>query len=140
LQEYSVRALKPSHSPSPHPLIGPSGYIHVQLTISPAYAVYFDHKRRNDPEFRKSLKREARRAARLARTQAEAQGAQHRQAIKAALAEAAAEGYPTNVEEKEAFFMNEVARGETLCQDGGPSPAGLNGYEGGTDQRLANEG
>lgn len=28
------------------------------------------------------------------------------------------EGFPTDVEDKEAYFMSEVARGETLCQDG----------------------
>lgn len=46
------------------------------------------------------------------------QGAQQRQAIKAAVAEAQDEGFPTNVEEKEAYFMSEVGRGEALCQDG----------------------
>ncbi len=85
-----------------------------------AYAVYFDHKRRTDPDFRKSLKRESRRQARAAREEAEAQGAQQKEAIKSAVAEAKEEGFPADVEEKEAFFMNEVARGETLCQDGMP--------------------
>lgn len=32
--------------------------------------------------------------------------------------EAREEGFPTDVEEKEAYFMNEVARGEQLSQDG----------------------
>ena len=83
-----------------------------------AYAVYFDHKRRTDPEFRKALKRESRREARAAKEEAEVQGAQQRQAIKAAVGEAQDEGFPTNVEEKEAYFMSEVGRGEALCQDG----------------------
>lgn len=85
-----------------------------------AYAAYFDHKRRTDPEFRKALKRESRREARAAKEEAEAQGAQQKRAIKAAVQEAKEEGFPTDVEEKEAYFMNEVARGETLCQDGMP--------------------
>lgn len=38
--------------------------------------------------------------------------------MKNAVLEAKEEGFPTDVEEKEAFFMNEVARGETLCQEG----------------------
>lgn len=84
----------------------------------PAYALYFDHKRQTNPEFRKALKRESRREARIAKSQAEAQGAQQKQAIKAAVASAKEEGFPTDVEDKEAFFMNEVARGEKLCQDG----------------------
>lgn len=81
-----------------------------------AYAVYFDHKRRTDPEFRKSLKRESRRQARAAREEAEAQGAQQKEAIKRAVKNAIDEGFPTDVEEKEEFFMTEVARGERLCQ------------------------
>ncbi|KAI9839734.1 MAG: hypothetical protein M1838_004273 [Thelocarpon superellum] len=82
-----------------------------------AYAVYFDHRRRTDPDFRKALKREARRQARFAREEAEAHGAKQKQAIKAAVAAAREEGFPTGVEEKEAYFMNEVAHGEVLCQD-----------------------
>ncbi|MCJ1470592.1 hypothetical protein MMC07_009238 [Pseudocyphellaria aurata] len=83
-----------------------------------AYAVYFDHKRRSDPEFRKALKRESRREARALKEEAEAQGIQQKQAIKAAVQAAREEGFPTDVEDKEAYFMNEVGRGEALCQDG----------------------
>ncbi|KAL8743166.1 MAG: hypothetical protein Q9190_004450 [Brigantiaea leucoxantha] len=81
-----------------------------------AYAVYFDHKRRTDPEFRKALKRESRRIAKFEKEEAEAQGALQRETIRAAVTEAQDEGFPTNVEEKEAYFMNEVGRGEVLCQ------------------------
>ena len=81
------------------------------------YAVYFDHKRRTDPEFRKALKRESRREARAAKEEAEAQGEQQKGAIRAAMDEAKEEGFPTDVEEREAYFMNEVGRGEALCQD-----------------------
>ncbi|KAI9752846.1 MAG: hypothetical protein M4579_005461 [Chaenotheca gracillima] len=83
-----------------------------------AYAAYFDHKRRNDPDFRKSLKRDARRQARAAKEEAVAHNARQKESIKSAMKEAQAEGFPTDVEEKEAYFMNEVARGEALCQDG----------------------
>ena len=83
-----------------------------------AYAVYFDHKRQTDPEFRKALKRESRREARAAKEQAEAEGAQQKQAIETAVTSAKEDGFPTDLEEKEAYFMNEVARGETLCQEG----------------------
>lgn len=85
--------------------------------FSTGYAVYFDHKRRSDPEFRKALKRESRREARVAKEQQEAEGAQQKEAIKAAVDEAKEEGFPTDVEDKEAFFMNEVGQGEVLCQD-----------------------
>ncbi len=84
----------------------------------PAYAAYFDHKRRTNPGFRKALKRESQREARVAKEEAEAQGAQQKKAIKSAVREAQEEGFPTNVEDKEAFFMQEVGHGENLCQDG----------------------
>ena len=80
--------------------------------------MYFDHKRRTDPEFRKALKRESRRIAKFEKEEAEAQGALQRETIRAAVTEAQDEGFPTNVEEKEAYFMNEVGRGEVLCQSG----------------------
>ncbi|KAI9792240.1 MAG: hypothetical protein M1833_001239 [Piccolia ochrophora] len=86
-----------------------------------AYAVYFDHRRRSDPEFRKALKRESRRQARAAKEEAEAHGARRKEQIKSAVAQAKDEGFPTDSDEKEAYFMNEVARGEVLSQDGSES-------------------
>jgi import receptor subunit TOM20 len=83
-----------------------------------AYAVYFDHRRRTDPDFRKQLKRESRRQARAAKEEAEAHTSKQREALRAAVQEAKEEGFPVDVEEKEAYFMNEVARGEQLAQDG----------------------
>ncbi|KAI9794351.1 MAG: hypothetical protein M1816_005420 [Peltula sp. TS41687] len=82
-----------------------------------AYAIYFDHRRRTDPEFRKALRRESRKQARALKQEAEAHGVRHKAAVKAAVAKAKEQGFPTDVEEKEAFFMNEVARGETLGSD-----------------------
>lgn len=87
------------------------------IWIYTAYAVYFDHKRRSDPEFRKALKRESRREARAVKEEAEAQGIQQKQAIRAVVQAAREEGFPADVEDKEAYFMNEVGRGEALCQD-----------------------
>ncbi|KAL8732504.1 MAG: hypothetical protein Q9166_002718 [cf. Caloplaca sp. 2 TL-2023] len=82
-----------------------------------AYAVYFDHKRRTDPEFRKNLKRESRRIAKAAKEEAEAQGEKQKRAVRQAVTDAQEEGFPTNVEEKESYFMNEVGHGEVLCQN-----------------------
>jgi len=73
-----------------------------RLTLSSAYAVYFDYKRRNDPTFRKELKKQSKRQARVAKEAAEAKE----------------EGFPTDVEEREAYFMQEVARGEGLSSEG----------------------
>ncbi|PWY66458.1 putative mitochondrial import receptor subunit [Aspergillus heteromorphus CBS 117.55] len=83
-----------------------------------AYAVYFDHKRQTDPDFRKSLKRNNRRLARAVKEEVEAQGAQQREVIKAAMQQAKEEGFPTDLEEKETYFMGQVARGESLCAEG----------------------
>ncbi|KUJ16381.1 mitochondrial import receptor subunit tom-20 [Mollisia scopiformis] len=83
-----------------------------------AYAVYFDYKRRNDPQFRKQLKKESKRQAKAAKEEAEAHTVRQRQAIRAAVEEAKEEGFPTDVEEREAYFMSEVARGEGLSGDG----------------------
>lgn len=83
-----------------------------------AYAVYFDYRRRTDPDFRKQLKRESKRQARAAKEEAEAHSSRQRQALKSIVEEAKEDGFPVDVEEKEAYFMNEVARGEQLAQDG----------------------
>ncbi|KNG84433.1 import receptor subunit tom-20 [Aspergillus nomiae NRRL 13137] len=87
------------------------------LTGLLAYAIYFDHKRQTDPEFRKSLKRNNRRLARAVKEEAEAQGAQERESIKKSVQQAQDEGFPTDLEEKEAYFMGQVARGESLCAE-----------------------
>jgi MAS20 protein import receptor len=83
-----------------------------------AYAVYFDHKRRTDPEFRKALKRDARKQARMAKEAKESEGKQQKEAIKRAVEEAQEEGFPSDIEEREAFFMKEVAEGEARNGEG----------------------
>ncbi|KAM7200064.1 Mitochondrial outer membrane translocase complex, subunit Tom20 domain containing protein [Naviculisporaceae sp. PSN 640] len=82
-----------------------------------AYAAYFDYRRRNDPEFRRSLRREYRRQARSEKEKAEAGVQAQRQRIKQAVDEAKEEGFPTSVEEKEAYFLEMVQNGELLGTD-----------------------
>ncbi|GKZ19926.1 hypothetical protein AbraIFM66951_001197 [Aspergillus brasiliensis] len=82
-----------------------------------AYAVYFDHKRQTDPEFRKALKRNNRRMARAVKEEAEAHGAMQREVIKKVVQQAKDEGFPTDLEEKEAYFMSQVAQGESLVAE-----------------------
>lgn len=89
-----------------------------QLLIGLAYAVYFDHRRRTDPEFRKSLKRQTRRQARIAQEEAEIQDKQQEEEIKKVVEEAIDEGFPTDLEEREAFFMQQISQGEALAADG----------------------
>ncbi|KAF8536910.1 mitochondrial import receptor subunit tom-20 [Trichophaea hybrida] len=88
------------------------------FAITSAYAAYFDYKRRSDPNFRKSLKKEKRLHAKQQRAEANAQSESQRERLREAVRQAQAEGFPTDVEEKEAYFMSEVARGETLCSEG----------------------
>lgn len=63
------------------------------------YAIFFDYKRRNDPGFRKQLKKESKRQARAAKEEAENATIRQRQAIRDAVEEAKEEGFPTDVEE-----------------------------------------
>ena len=83
-----------------------------------AYAVYFDHRRRNDPEFRRQLKRESKRTAREAKAAAEAQGQEQSKNIRAAVERANQEGFPTDPEQVEMYFMQQVADGEVMCSKG----------------------
>jgi import receptor subunit TOM20 len=51
------------------------------------------------------------------REETEALGAMQMESIRRAVAQAKDEGFPTDLEEKEAFFMGQVAKGEALCAD-----------------------
>jgi import receptor subunit TOM20 len=86
------------------------------LTGLVGYAVYFDHKRRSDPEFRKSLKRESKRQAKAQKAQQEASDANTRKEIAALVREMNAEGYPADTEQKEKFFLANMNQGEELIQ------------------------
>lgn len=82
-----------------------------------AYAFYFDHQRRKNPEFRRNLRRNERRQIRSEKEEAQYQSIKQRQAIHTAIDDAKEEGFPTNVEEKEAYFLEQVSTGETLATD-----------------------
>ncbi|CAJ2513523.1 Uu.00g016420.m01.CDS01 [Anthostomella pinea] len=78
-----------------------------------AYAVYFDRERRADPNFRRNLRREERRQQRVEKEEAVAHIKQKRKDIQRAVDAATEEGYPTGVNEKEAYFMEYVQKGES---------------------------
>jgi import receptor subunit TOM20 len=88
----------------------------VFFTLS-AYAIYFDYRRRNNVEFRRALRREERRKARLEKEASEAEGIAHRQKIKAAIDAAKEEGFPSGSDEKEAYFLEQVQNGEMIGAD-----------------------
>lgn len=64
------------------------------------------------------MKRESRRQAKVAKEEAEIQGKQQQEEVKRAVDEALEEGFPTDLEEREAFFMQQIAQGEALSSDG----------------------
>jgi len=82
-----------------------------------AYAVYFDHRRRTDPEFRKALKRESKRHAKVEKAEAQARKASHELAIHSAVDKLNAEGYPKQDDAREAFVMEQLSNAETLARD-----------------------
>lgn len=108
----------------------------VAIAAGLAYAVYFDHKRRNDVEFRKKLSKSfiffsalsnsshiEKDRKRVKQSMAQDDGqAEARDAIHAALKEALQvirkEEPPKTIEEKEAYFMTQVGIGEQLAAQG----------------------
>ncbi|CAG7918834.1 unnamed protein product [Penicillium olsonii] len=90
------------------------------LTGVLAYAIYFDHKRQSDPTFRKSLKKNNKKVEISVKQQQEAEGEARVAALKSALESVKKGGeLPTGLEEKEAYFMEQVAKGESLCASEG---------------------
>lgn len=90
----------------------------VIATGAVAYAFYFDHKRRSDPEFRKSLKKQQKKIQKLNEEGAKAAERSQKEKIRKVVDDANEEGFPRDPEETEAYFMQEVARGEGMCTDG----------------------
>ncbi|EPS40023.1 hypothetical protein H072_6137 [Dactylellina haptotyla CBS 200.50] len=97
-------------------IITASAVTAVALTL--AYAIYFDHRRRHDPEFRKSLARERRKHAKTQKAEAEAEVENQKSHLRSAVAAINEEGFPSGVEERESYFMTEVALGEQLLSQG----------------------
>ena len=90
----------------------------VILSASVAYALYFDHKRRSDPEFRRQLKRQHKKISKEESLSAQAAERSQKERIKKVVDQANEDGFPRDPEETEQYFMQEVARGETMCTDG----------------------
>ncbi|KAI9891072.1 MAG: hypothetical protein M1814_003271 [Vezdaea aestivalis] len=88
-------------------------------TALAAYAVYFDHRRRSDVEFRKSLKREQRQAARVLREEAAAESNRARDQIRKRIKQFKEEELSDmSIEQREKLFMEYVSEGEQLSQEG----------------------
>lgn len=88
----------------------------VAATALVAYAVYFDYNRRTSPAFRKLLKKKAVKQQKAAKKENEESKKSKLDAIRTALAaDLEANPIPTNLQQKEEFFMQQVALGEQLA-------------------------
>ena len=109
---------------STQPSSGPSTTTIVLATVGTlataglAYAFYFDQRRRSDPEFRKKLKKAAKQVSKAEKHEAAAAEKGQKQKIRQVVDEANEEGFPKDPEETEGYFMQCVAQGESMCQDG----------------------
>lgn len=90
----------------------------VLLSGALAYALYFDHRRRSDPEFRRTLKKQHKKISKQNEEASIAAEKSQKARIKQAVEDANEEGFPKDPEETEGYFMQEVARGEQMCTDG----------------------
>lgn len=83
-----------------------------------AYAVYFDYRRRNDPEFRRQIKKEQKRLSSLEKERAKEAQLGDRQALLRAHKQSKVDPLPVSPEDREQAFMQEVAKGEQLYAGG----------------------
>lgn len=90
----------------------------VLASAAIAYAVYFDHRRRSDPEFRRSLKRQQKKISKQNEESAQAADRAQKERIQRLVQEANEEGFERDPEKTEQYFMQEVAKGEAMCGDG----------------------
>ncbi|WFD04285.1 mitochondrial import receptor subunit tom20 [Malassezia obtusa] len=92
------------------------------VTLSVAalgYAVYFDYRRRNDPSFRKLLRKQSKQSTKAAKREEKAAKKEQAAMIEKAVKDVATPGVlPSGVQEKEKFFMEQVATGEALFAQG----------------------
>ncbi|KAF9974376.1 hypothetical protein BGZ73_002227 [Actinomortierella ambigua] len=82
------------------------------------YAIYFDSKRRNDPEFRRKLKKERKRLMKQAKEEQEKKQKSSAKSIEEVLAGINEQEFPTSMEEREKFCMEQLSMGEALFTRG----------------------
>ncbi|KAI9258483.1 MAS20 protein import receptor-domain-containing protein [Sporodiniella umbellata] len=91
------------------------------LSAGLGYIVYFDYKRRNNPAFRKQLKKERKQAAKASK-EAEAAATPKQESklqfYERVIVECAQESYPDTPEGKESYFMEKVTVAENLIKQG----------------------
>ncbi|KAI8643697.1 hypothetical protein BD408DRAFT_341800 [Parasitella parasitica] len=93
------------------------------------FVVYYDCKRRSDPQFKKQQKRERKKAAKQEKLKKGQELSSVEALIASVLKSVAEEDFPESSQEKEAYFMEKVALGESLCKEGRDDDAVLPFYE-----------
>ncbi|OLY85194.1 Mitochondrial import receptor subunit tom20 [Smittium mucronatum] len=88
------------------------------LAVGVGYLAYFDYKRRNDPNFRKKLKKDYRKAKKLAQEASAKTSITIGERALQLVESLQNEKLPTDPAEKEAFFMSKVSAGEALSMKG----------------------
>lgn len=88
----------------------------IAATALAGYAVYFDYKRRSSSDFRKSLKKRAVKQKKLQEKITKESMKSKLETVKSALElDLQTNPIPTELSEKETFFMQQVALGEQLA-------------------------
>ncbi|KAI8349417.1 hypothetical protein BD560DRAFT_358607 [Blakeslea trispora] len=90
----------------------------VTVAAGLAYLIYFDYQRRNDPTLKRKIKKDKKKAKKEVEKAKEAVKSTALQIIEKVLAAADKEAIPLTPEEKEKYFMEKVAAGEALCNQG----------------------
>ncbi|PKI82720.1 mitochondrial import receptor subunit tom20 [Malassezia vespertilionis] len=87
--------------------------------VTLGYAVYFDYKRRNNPEFRKQLRKQSKSLDKAAKREQKMQAQEQEAVMDQAVEDVTKPGVlPAGVQERESFFMEQVAVGEALFAQG----------------------
>ncbi|KAJ3296961.1 hypothetical protein HK104_001006 [Borealophlyctis nickersoniae] len=98
------------------------GGVAVAAVLGVGYMVYFDHKRRSDPQFRKQLRQQRNQAARQREADEAAERLRAQSRTKAPVGVGvdigADDPVPTSNEERGEYFMKQLQTGETLLARG----------------------
>ncbi|RHZ76497.1 hypothetical protein Glove_197g44 [Diversispora epigaea] len=86
--------------------------------VGVGYAIYWDYMRRTNPEFRKKLKESKKRAAKQKKAAEKDAKVKAAGFVRKAVEEVSNESLPVDVTAKEKYFMEQVAKGETLLSGG----------------------
>ncbi|KAI9137964.1 MAS20 protein import receptor-domain-containing protein [Paraphysoderma sedebokerense] len=99
----------------------PSTWLAIGATVlGLSYVIYFDQKRRNDPDFRRKLKKQRKKVQKISEKAKSTTSESAAPSAENALSFVEDEVYPTAPEEKEKYFMEQLAKGETISK-GGPA-------------------